>query len=81
MTQKEFKTLDLQYSFTAKDLEEAKEIVSKNVYYNSKVDFTMFELNRGTKYFYFVNYKGEINTNIILANKENSNRYQLRYKL
>ena len=81
MTQKEFKTLDLIQSFTAEDMEQAKEKVSKNVYHNSKVDFTMFELSRGTKYFYFINYKGEINTNVILANKEGSNNYQLRYKL
>ena len=58
-----------------------KEKVSKNVFYNSKVDFTMFEVNRETKYFYFVNYKGEIQQNLILANKENSNKYQLRQKL
>ena len=81
MTTKEFKTIPLLFSFTAKDLEEAKEKVSKNVFYNSKVDFTMFEVNRETKYFYFVNYKGEIQQNLILANKENSNKYQLRQKL
>lgn len=81
MTTKEFKTIPLIFSFTAKDLDEAKEKVSKNVFYNSKVDFTMFELNRGTKYFHFVNFKGEIQQSIILANKENSNKYQLRQKL
>jgi hypothetical protein len=80
MTQKEFKTFTLIGSFTANTLEEAKEIISQKVYYGSKLDFTMFELNRGTMYFHFVNYKGEIDTNIVLANKENSNRYQLRRK-
>jgi hypothetical protein len=80
MTQKEFKTFNLLYSFTAKDIQEATEKISKDVYYNSKVNFTMFEQSRGVNYFYFVNYKGEINRNVILANKENSNRYQLRNK-
>lgn len=80
MTTKEFKTFKLMYSFTAKDIQEATEKVSKDVYYNSKVNFTIFEQSRGVNYFYFVNYKGEINRNVILANKENSNRYQLRNK-
>lgn len=80
MTTKEFKTFKLMYSFTAKDIQEATEKVSKDVYYNSKVNFTMFEQSRGVNYFYFVNYKGEINRNVILANKEGSNKYQLRNK-
>lgn len=79
MTQVEFKKLKLQYSFTAESLEGVKEKISKEVYYNSKINFTMFEQNKNYEYFYFVNYKGELNRNIILC--KNGNKYQLRYKL
>lgn len=79
MTQAEFKKLKLQFSFSAKDIEEAKEMVSKKVYYNSKIDFTMFETNRGYDYFYLVNFKKEINYNTILCRKNNN--YQLRFKI
>lgn len=79
MTQAEFKKLKLQYSFTSESLETAKEKISKEIYYNSKINFTMFEQNKNYEYFYFVNYKGDINKNIILC--KNVNKYQLRYKI
>ena len=79
MTQKEFKTYKLIGSFTAENIEAAKEIISEKVYYNSKINFTMFELNKGYEYFYFINYKGEIKRDTILC--RNKNKYQLRYNL
>ncbi|MGL5713285.1 MAG: hypothetical protein ACRCX2_09720 [Paraclostridium sp.] len=79
MTQKEFKKYKLQYSFTADDIEVAKEIISKKVYGNSKINFTLFEEHKNYEYFYFVNYKEETNKKVILC--KNGNRYQLRYKL
>ena len=79
MTQKEFKTYKLIGSFTAENIEAAKEIISEKVYYNSKINFIIFEVNKNYEYFYFVNYKGDIDKNIILCKCKN--KYQLRYNL
>ncbi len=79
MTQAEFKKLKLVFSFSAENIEKAKELISEKVYYGSKINFTMFETGKGYEYFYFVNFKGEINYTTILCRKEN--KYQLRFKI
>ena len=77
-TQSEYKKGKLLYSFNAKDKEDAEQKISKEVYYTSSKTLTMYSLNRGIKYFYLVNAKGEINRNVIITNKENSSKFQLR---
>lgn len=77
MTQKEFKAERLVFSFNAKDIEEAKNKISEKIFYNSTIHLSMFELNKGYKYFHLYNYKKE-KINYILCVKENCEKYQLR---
>jgi len=76
-TQAEYKKGRLMYSFNASDIEEAKEKLT-SYYYGSKKELTMYSLSKGYRYFYLVNSKGEINQKVIICNRENSTKYQLR---
>lgn len=76
-SQKEFKKGRLMFSFNAANIEEAKQKLT-SYYYGSQKTLTMYSINKNFKYFYLVNSKGEVNKTVIISNRENSTKYQLR---
>lgn len=78
MTLTEFKKGTLIFSGTCENKTDLEQKISKKVYYNSKVNLTMFELNRGVKYFYLVNFKGEIQQTKVIR-LDSKNKFQYRY--
>jgi hypothetical protein len=81
MTTQEFKKGTLIFSGTCKGKGDLEQKLSQKVYYNSKLNLTMFSLNRGIQYFYLVNYKKGINQKKVATINEKSGKFQYRYFL
>jgi hypothetical protein len=78
MKLQDFKKGILILSGQCENTEDLTQKISSKVYYNSKMNLTMFSENNGVKFFYMVNFKGEINQNKIVRVDAN-NKYQYRY--
>jgi hypothetical protein len=78
MKTSEFKKGTLVFSGDCENITDLEQKLSKKVYYKSKVNLTMFALNRGVKYFYLVNFKGEIQQTKIIR-LDSKNKFQYRY--
>lgn len=78
MNTKEFKKGTLIFSGSTENKTDLEQKISKRIYYNSKINLTMFLENRGIKFFYLVNSKGEIQQKKVVRLDTKSN-FQYRY--
>tara|TARA_R110000744_G_scaffold229881_6_gene348022 strand:+ start:925 stop:1164 length:240 start_codon:yes stop_codon:yes gene_type:complete len=74
----DFKKGNLMLSGNCKTKEELEKKISERIYYNSKVHLTMFEENKGLKWFFLVDFKGEIKQQKIIKIDKKGN-FQYRY--
>jgi len=78
MTLKDFKKGMLIMSGTCKDKEDLALKISNRMYFDSKLDLLGFKESRGTKFFYLVDYKGNVKKDSIAIIGKN-NKFQFRY--
>lgn len=78
MTTKKFKEGNLIFSGSTENKTDLEQKISEKIYYNSKIHLTMFLENRGVKFFYLVDCKGEIKRKKVVR-LDKKNNFQYRY--